>query len=109
MQRLFVYGTLAPGRANEHVLAGLGGEWQPASVRGRLIQQGWGAEMGFPGMVLDAAGEEIAGLIFAAPTLADFWPTLDAFEGEQYARVLAEARLPDGGSVATYVYVLNER
>jgi gamma-glutamylcyclotransferase (GGCT)/AIG2-like uncharacterized protein YtfP len=30
--RLFVYGTLAPGRPNEHVLADLGGTWEPAYV-----------------------------------------------------------------------------
>lgn len=41
--RLFVYGTLAPGRPNEHVLANLPGEWEPATVNGRLLQAGWGA------------------------------------------------------------------
>ncbi len=31
--RLFIYGTLAPGRPNEHVLAEVPGAWEPATVR----------------------------------------------------------------------------
>ena len=44
--RLFVYGTLAPGRPNAHILAPLGGNWQPATVTGHLKQQGGGDAMG---------------------------------------------------------------
>ena len=105
-QRLFVYGTLAPGRPNEHVLAPLGGDWQPAAVRGHLMQLGWGAAMGYPALMLDEAGEEVRGFVFSAEGLAAFWDTLDAFEGEQYERILTTARLEDGSTVAAYVYVL---
>ena len=38
--RLFVYGTLAPGRSNEHILADVPGTWEPAVVQGTLIQEG---------------------------------------------------------------------
>ena len=44
--RLFVYGTLAPGRPKEHVLAEVSGTWEPATVRGKLLQGGWVAELG---------------------------------------------------------------
>lgn len=107
MQRLFVYGSLAPGRQNEHVLAPLGGTWQPATVRGRLRMAGWGASLGFPGLVLDPAGEEVKGQVFSSEKLAHFWPELDEFEGAQYARVPVEAVLPEGGAVTAYVYVLS--
>jgi gamma-glutamylcyclotransferase (GGCT)/AIG2-like uncharacterized protein YtfP len=109
VQRLFVYGTLAPGRPNEHVLAPLGGAWQPATVNGHLIQQGWGAAMGFPALVLDARGEAVRGLVFSATEFDAFWDTLDAFEGAEYERVLAEAQLEDGRVVEAYVYVLRTR
>lgn len=109
VQRLFVYGTLAPGRPNEHVLAPLAGAWQPASVRGHLHQRGWGAGLGFPGLVLDAAGEEVNGLIFSSQGLQEYWETLDAFEGEQYERVLSEVYSPDGSPVEAYIYVLRVR
>jgi hypothetical protein len=51
--RPFVYGALAPGRPNEHVLADVPGEWEPGTVRGTLLQEGWGAAEGYPGIVLD--------------------------------------------------------
>ena len=39
IQRLFVYGTLAPGRPNEHVLSEIGGSWE-AGDRDRNITPG---------------------------------------------------------------------
>jgi gamma-glutamylcyclotransferase (GGCT)/AIG2-like uncharacterized protein YtfP len=105
--RLFVYGSLAPGRQNEHILAPLEGTWQHATVKGRLKMEGWGASLGFPGLVLDPVGQEVEELIFSSEKLADFWPKLDEFEGEQYVRVPAEAALAEGGTVETYIYVLS--
>ncbi len=45
-ERLFVCGTLAPGRPNAHILAEVPGSWEPASVTGTLRAEGWGAAMG---------------------------------------------------------------
>jgi len=36
IHRLFVYGTLAPGRPNDHVLRDVSGDWQLAMVMGTL-------------------------------------------------------------------------
>ena len=105
-QRLFVYGTLAPGRANEHVLADVSGTWELATVRGRLLQQGWGAEAGFPGIVLDEDGPEVHGMLFSSAMLSEHWNRLDHFEGDGYERVLASARLQGGGTAMAYIYVL---
>ena len=105
-QRLFVYGTLAPGQPNEHVLTPLAGAWQPATVKGQIIPQGWGAALGFPALVPAADGEAIRGFVFSSPRLADFWSTLDAFEGEQYERISLEAVLDDGSIVDAFVYAL---
>jgi gamma-glutamylcyclotransferase (GGCT)/AIG2-like uncharacterized protein YtfP len=57
-QCLFVYGTLGPGRPNEHVLSVIGGTWKEASVNGYLKPLGWSAELGYPGIVLDDTGDE---------------------------------------------------
>jgi len=57
--QLFVYGTLAPGRANEPQLDGLEGTWVQARVRGYLFEAGWGAAQGFPGIRLDNEGPEV--------------------------------------------------
>ena len=105
-QHLFVYGTLAPGRPNEHVLADLEGSWQPATARGHLNPEGWGAEMGYPGLVIDASGEEVEGFVFSSDQLDGYWATLDAFEGEEYQRVSTEVRVRDGRSIEAQVYVV---
>ncbi|MEL6319316.1 MAG: gamma-glutamylcyclotransferase [Cyanobacteria bacterium J06626_14] len=109
MQRLFVYGTLAPGRPNAHVLEEIGGSWQSASVWGRLHQAGWGAELGYPGMTLDEAGEEIKGFLFSSDNLLNHWERLDEFEGEDYERIATLAKVDDGSSAETFVYVLKRK
>ncbi|MDN6859214.1 gamma-glutamylcyclotransferase [Pseudomonas sp. CAN2814] len=104
--RLFVYGTLGPGRPNEHVLARIGGTWLEAQLKGELIQAGWGAGMGFPGLVIDADGEIIRGHVFQSEHLAEHWDALDRFEGAEYQRVLTAVTLVDGQQVQAYVYAL---
>ena len=107
IERLFVYGTLAPGRENEHWLAPLGGSWEPGTVRGTLHPQGWGAAAGYRGIDLDPDGAEIDGLLFTSDKLGSLWTRLDEFEGEGYARVATTVTLRDGRTVDAYIYVLN--
>ncbi|MGH3412430.1 MAG: gamma-glutamylcyclotransferase family protein [Marmoricola sp.] len=107
--RLFVYGTLAPGRPNEHVLEGVPGGWQPATVRGELLQHGWGAEHGYPGIVMDEHGPEVDGFVLSSGNLDEHWKRLDEFEGDGYRRVPTVARLQDGSTVDVDVYVLRRR
>ena len=108
-ERLFVYGTLGPGRPNEHVLGAIGGTWGPAAVTGTLRQQGWGAAMGYPGIDLDEQGNEVEGFLFSSENLSCHWATLDEFEGEAYERVLTKVKLKDGSTVDAYVYALRLR
>ncbi|HYJ04313.1 MAG TPA: gamma-glutamylcyclotransferase family protein [Chthoniobacterales bacterium] len=105
-QRLFVYGTLAPGRPNEHVLADVPGKWEPATVMGTLYPEGWGAAAGYPGIVPDERGGEVEGLLFISEILAQHWDRLDEFEGEGYERVLTTAKLSDGTTIDAYIYRL---
>lgn len=106
MDRLFVYGTLAPGRPNEHVLAEVAGTWAPATVRGTLVQAGWGAEAGYPAIVPAADGAEVHGFVFSSEDLPAHWDRLDAFEGAGYVRVPIPARLADGSVVEACIYAL---
>jgi gamma-glutamylcyclotransferase (GGCT)/AIG2-like uncharacterized protein YtfP len=94
---LFVYGTLAPGRRNEHVLADVLGRWEPAHVRGRLVELGWGSALGFPAIELDVEGDVVEGLLFTCAVLDEHWVRLDEFEGDGYERVVTEAVLGTGG------------
>lgn len=105
-QRLFVYGTLAPGRPNEHVLGAVPGTWQRATVRGRLVHEGWGAAQGYPGIVLDASADTVEGYLLTSEALHREWNRLDAFEGAQYERVLTMVQPCEGEAVEAYLYQL---
>ena len=105
-ERLAVYGSLAPGRANAHILEPLEGSWFEGSVRGRLFRAGWGAAAGYPGIHLDPQGEEVAILLFCSRGLPAFWEQLDAFEGADYRRVQVEVTLARGERLAAQIYEL---
>lgn len=102
--RLATYGTLAPGRVNHHHLADLAGSWTIGTIRGRLIETGWGAALGYPALVLDGAGEAIEVHLFTSADLPAHWDRLDAFEGAEYRRgeVLVETA---EGRVAAWIYM----
>jgi gamma-glutamylcyclotransferase (GGCT)/AIG2-like uncharacterized protein YtfP len=85
---LAVYGTLAPGQPNHHVLAPLGGEWTDGLIEGKLLPLGWGADLGYPGFRPRVGGDAVAVQVLAAPSLATAWPALDRFEGPGYERIL---------------------
>jgi hypothetical protein len=57
---LAVYGTLAPGRPNHHVVAPLGGTWTAGTVEGDLFAEGWGATLGHPAFRPRAGGPAVA-------------------------------------------------
>ena len=103
--RLAVYGSLGPGRVNHHQLAGLDGRWRKGTVRGRLVGAGWGAAMGFPGLILDPLGAVVEVDLLESADLPSHWARLDAFEGEGYRRVAARVSTPEG-EVSAWIYVL---
>jgi gamma-glutamylcyclotransferase (GGCT)/AIG2-like uncharacterized protein YtfP len=85
---LAVYGTLAPGQPNHHILAPLGGEWTDGLIEGDLLPVGWGADLGYPGFRPRVGGEAVAVRVLTAPSLATAWADLDRFEGPGYERIL---------------------
>jgi gamma-glutamylcyclotransferase (GGCT)/AIG2-like uncharacterized protein YtfP len=105
--RLATYGTLAPGRANHHQLVHLKGQWQQGTVRGRLVEAGWGAALGFPGLILDPLGSAVAVHLFESEDLPGHWARLDAFEGAGYRRTATQVYTADGGLDA-WIYVIAE-
>jgi gamma-glutamylcyclotransferase (GGCT)/AIG2-like uncharacterized protein YtfP len=76
-------------------------------VRGKLFPEGWGADAGYPGIVLDEQGSEIKGLLFSSESLAQHWARLDEFEGGGYKRVPTTVTLRDGTAVKAYIYSLS--
>ncbi|MBN9663642.1 MAG: gamma-glutamylcyclotransferase [Acidobacteria bacterium] len=103
--RLAVYGSLAPGQINHGQLSALTGSWRKGTVRGHLRPEGWGAALGFPGLVLDPAGPEVAVDLFESAELPHHWARLDEFEGTGYRRAVASVQSEDGAAAA-WIYVL---
>ncbi len=101
--RLASYGSLAPGRVNHHQLAGLAGRWRRGTVRGKLIDGGWGSALGYPGLILDESGPEVDVYVFESPDLPSHWARLDEFEGSAYRRVAVRVHTPEGDLTA-YIY-----
>lgn len=106
--RLATYGTLAPGRPNHHQLAALTGRWLRGMIRGRLVEAGWGAAMGFPGLVLDATGPTIEVHVFESLDLPMHWGRLDTFEGPGYRRVETQVRTEEG-DLEAFIYAVAEK
>ena len=104
--RLATYGTLAPGRPNQHQLDGLTGRWFTGRVHGRLVPAGWGADLGYPALTLDPLGPAVEVQVFESADLPDHWARLDDFEGPGYERV-STAVQTSAGEVTADIYVLS--
>ena len=104
MNALFIYGTLAPGQENAHIMDGMNGTWKKASVHGHRAQSGWGVHKGHPGLIPDSSGPAVQGLVFISDDLTAHWARLDAFEGEDYKRVGILATLSNGGTIKAQIY-----
>lgn len=87
-QTLAVYGTLAPGQSNHHIVARLGGDWTDGVVEGDLFPVGWGAILGYPAFRPRVGGAAVPVQVLTSPLLATAWPHLDRFEGPEYQRIL---------------------
>jgi gamma-glutamylcyclotransferase (GGCT)/AIG2-like uncharacterized protein YtfP len=113
---LFVCGTLAPGQVNAHVLAPLSGAWTEANISGSLHDVSWGAAHGCPGARLADNDSSTAadshptcvvnGVVFDSEELAEFWQTLDDFEGTEYQAEITTARLVTGEHRRCVVYTV---
>ena len=85
---LAVYGTLAPGRQNYHIVEPLGGDWTDGFIEGDLQQTGWGATLGYPAFRPRVGGPTLKIRILKSPLLPAGWKNVDEFEGPEYMRIL---------------------
>jgi gamma-glutamylcyclotransferase (GGCT)/AIG2-like uncharacterized protein YtfP len=104
---LAVYGTLAPGKPNHHVVAPLGGTWTRGVVEGDLSPVGWGVTLGYPAFRPRPGGAAVAVHVLTSPGLSAAWARLDAFEGAEYRRVLVPVFAPDAAGPRRLVTVAN--
>ncbi len=102
--RLATYGTLAPGRPNHDQLIDMPGRWLKGQVRGSLVEEGWGATLGYPALTLDHDGPAVDVHVVESDALPQHWPRLDAFEGPGYRRVAVDVSTAEGALPAS-IYV----
>ncbi len=81
--RLAVYGTLAPGESNHHVVASIPGRWEDGTVRGVVGKMG-----PYPTFHWKKPGGVVAVMVLHSAYLTNHWQRLDRFEGPGYRRIL---------------------
>ncbi|MBX3154726.1 MAG: gamma-glutamylcyclotransferase [Deltaproteobacteria bacterium] len=101
LDRLFVYGTLRRGQTARSLVASSILRCVPARVPGQI----YAFPMGYPGFVEDGAGS-VVGEILWLDNLAATFGLLDAYEGEDFARVIAQVTTDTGEEVWTWIYTL---
>ena len=102
--RLATYGSLAPGRPNHHHVADIAGRWVSGQVHGHLVEEGWGAALGYPALLLAPDGPPVDVQVLESAELPAHWARLDDFEGPGYERLLTPVQTADG-QVDAYIYV----
>jgi gamma-glutamylcyclotransferase (GGCT)/AIG2-like uncharacterized protein YtfP len=107
-ERLIVYGSLAQGAANAHILAPYEGVWLRGSVTGELESAGWGSVQGYPGIRLIPSAPRIAVWVFCSKHLPSLWTDLDRFEGPDYRRTITEVTIEEA-DVQAQIYELAAR
>lgn len=106
--RLAVYGSLRPGGSNHHVVADLDGWWTSGTVRGELLDHGWGSYRGYLGIVLDPDGPEVPVEVLESQALVNNWQRLDDFEGPGYQRTTTIVSTADD-ELSASIYELSVR
>jgi gamma-glutamylcyclotransferase (GGCT)/AIG2-like uncharacterized protein YtfP len=99
-RRLAVYGSLAPGEANHHLIADLPGTWEEGVVTGMLRTRDTDPATAFPVLQWRAGGPPVPASLFVSDALPQHWARLDAFEGESYRRILVPVQSGDGALIA---------
>lgn len=94
---LFVYGTLMRGFRLHPLLVKRARYIGPGQVAGLLHDLGT-----YPGAVRDASGI-VRGELYQVNDPA-LWTVLDSAEGPQYDRQEVAVRVPEGGTIAAFIY-----
>ena len=106
VQRLAVYGSLAPGEPHHCQIADVPGTWRRGWVSGVLHEEGWGATEGYPGIRLEQGGSRVDVHVLESTELGCHWQRLDEFEGREYHRVEIEIHGLDALPARGWIYAL---
>lgn len=102
LDRLFVYGTLRRGQTARSLVANSIKKCAPAHTSGQL----YAFPMGYPGYSEGDGTKQVVGELVWLTDLAATFGLLDAYEGEDFARVLKQVTLEDGEKQWAWIYTL---
>lgn len=104
LDRLFVYGTMRQGQTARSLVANSITKTAPASSSGKI----YAFPMGYPGFTEgDGTGRVVGELLWLTDLPATFG-LLDAYEGEDFARVIKQVTLATGEDVWSWIYTLSD-
>ncbi len=106
LDRLFVYGTLLSGQTARSIVANAISRSMPAVTGGFIYE----FPMGYPGFTEGNGFGKVVGEVIWLDDLAATFALLDAYEGDDFARVLKQVTLTggplEGTSLWTWIYTL---
>ena len=104
VDRLFVYATLREGQTARSLIANQITRCVKASTTGAIYV----FPMGYAGLVETPEPTRVMGELLWLTELPATFGLLDAYEGEDFARVLKQVTLDTGESVWSWIYVLTD-
>ena len=104
VDRLFVYATLRQGQTARSLIANQIARSERASTTGAI----YAFPMGYAGLIEATAPSRVLGEIVWLTELAATFGLLDAYEGEEFARVIKQVTLESGEAVWSWIYVLSD-
>ena len=100
LDRLFIYGTMRQGQTARALVASSVIRCVKASTSGQI----YAFPMGYPGHV-EGAGRVVGDLVWLSDLAATF-ALLDAYEGEDFVRVIRQVTTETGEELWSWIYVL---
>lgn len=102
LDRLFVYGTMRQGQTARSLVANSIKKSAKASTSGQI----YAFPMGYPGYTEGDGKGRVVGEILWLTDLAATFGLLDAYEGEDFARVIKQITTESGEELWAWIYTL---
>jgi gamma-glutamylcyclotransferase (GGCT)/AIG2-like uncharacterized protein YtfP len=100
LDRLFVYGTMRQGQTARSLVAASVTRCMKATTSGQI----YAFPMGYPGFI-EGPGRVVGEVLWLSELAATFG-LLDAYEGEDFVRVIRQVRTVTGEELWTWIYAL---
>ena len=104
VDRLFVYATLRQGQTAHSLIANQIARSAKASTTGAM----YAFPMGYAGLIEVPEPRRVVGEVLWLTELPATFGLLDAYEGEEFARVIKQVTLETGEPVWSWIYVLSD-